>query len=295
MHHWLLMGFTMVEIGKMNRMKVVKEVDFGLYLDGGDKGEILLPSRYVPKNCAVADEIAVFIYRDSEDRIIATTEKPYVMVGGFSCLKAVSVTDNGAFLDWGLPKDLLVPYSEMEHKMEEGKRYVVGVYVDENSDRIVASARLDDFLYDESEDDFEAGEEVSLFVANKSELGYKLIINDSHWGLLHNQEVIRDLKRGEKLTGFIKNIREDGKIDICLRLLPSEKTSDVSDMIIQLLKKEGGFIALTDKSPPEEIRALFGVSKGNFKKAVGALYKKRIITIEEGGIRLNDIRAAKKH
>jgi predicted RNA-binding protein (virulence factor B family) len=285
----------MVEIGKLNRMKVVKEVDFGLYLDGGDLGEILLPIRYVPKNCVAGDEVEVFIYCDSEDRLIAITEKPYVMVGEFAFLKVVSVSRVGAFLDWGLPKDLLVPFSEQEHKMEEGKRYVVGVYVDENSDRIVASARLDDFLYDESEDDFEMGEEVSLFVANKSELGYKLIVNDSHWGLLHNQEVIRNLKRGEKLTGYIKNIREDGKIDICLRMLPSEKTGDVSDMIMQLLRKEGGFISVTDKSPPEKIKALFSVSKGNFKKAVGALYKKRIITIEEGGIRLNDVRAAKKH
>ncbi len=279
----------------MNKMKVVKAVDFGLYLDGGDLGEILIPTRYVPKNCVAGDEIEVFIYCDSEDRLIATTEKPYVMVGGFACLKVVSISRVGAFLDWGLPKDLLVPFSEQEHEMEEGKRYVVGVYVDENSDRIVASARLDDFLYDESEDDFEAGEEVSLFVANKSELGYKLIVNDSHWGLLHNQEVIRDLKRGEKLRGFIKNIREDGKIDICLRMQPSEKTGDVSDMIMKLLKEKGGFISVTDKSPPEEIRALFGVSKGNFKKAVGALYKKRMITIEENGIRLSDAPAAKKH
>ena len=172
--------------------------------------------------------------------------------------------------------------------MEEGKRYVVGVYVDEESDRIVGSAKLDEFLYDDSEDDFVVGEPVSLFVANKSDLGYKLIVNDSHWGLLHHQEVIRDLKRGEKLTGFIKNIRADGKIDICLHMRPSEKTGDVSDMIIKLLRTGGGFIAVTDKSSPQEINALFGVSKGNFKKAVGALYKKRLITMEAGGIRLNE-------
>ena len=288
------MGSIMVEAGKLNRLKVVKEVDFGLYLDGGDKGEILLPVRYVPEHCAVGDEIEVFIYRDSEDRIIATTEKPYVMVGGFACLKVISVTGHGAFLDWGLSKDLLVPYSEMEHKMEEDKRYVIGVYVDENTDRIVGSAKLDDFLYDESEDEFKVGEEVDLFVANKSDLGYKLIVNESHWGLLHNQEAVRDLKRGENLKGFIKNIRPDGKIDLCLRMLPSEKTGDVSDMILKLLRKEGGYITLTDKSPPEEIKALFGVSKGHYKKAVGALYKKKMITIEQGGIRLNDTWAGKK-
>ena len=294
MQDWHLMRATMVKTGKLNKLKVVKEVDFGLYLDGGDKGEILLPGRYVPENCAVGDEIEVFIYRDSEDRIIATTEKPYVMVGGFACLKVVSVTANGAFLDWGLPKDLLVPFSEMEHKMEEDKRYVVGLYVDEHSDRIVGSAKLDDFLYDESEDEFNVGEEVDLFVANKSDLGYKLIVNESHWGLLHNQEAVRNLKRGENLKGFIKNIRPDGKIDLCLRLLPSEKTGDVSDLILKELRKEGGFIPLTDKSSPEEIKALFGVSKGHYKKAVGALYKRKMITIEQGGIRLNDAWESKR-
>jgi predicted RNA-binding protein (virulence factor B family) len=283
----------MIEIGKMNTLKVVKEVDFGIYLDGGSLGEILMPIRYVPKDCVVGDELEVFIYRDSEDRLIATNEKPYAMVGEFACLKVVSVTGAGAFLDWGLMKDLLVPYSEQKPKMEEGKRYVVGVYLDEDSDRIVASARLDDMLYDESEDDFEAGEEVDLFVANKTELGYKLIVNNSHWGLLHFSEVVRDLKRGEHLKGFIQQIREDGKIDLCLHQLPSEKTDDVSDMIMKLLCKEDGFIALTDKSPPEEIKELFGVSKGKFKKAVGALYRRKIITLEDDGIRLNDVWAAK--
>jgi len=164
------------ELGKMNRLRVVKEVDFGLYLDGGaldedGLGEILLPGRYVPKGCKPGDDIEVFIYRDSEDRIIATTERPYVMVGEFACLKVVSVTQTGAFMDWGLPKDLLVPFSEQVHRMEEGKRYVVAIYVDEESHRIVASARLNDFLYDESEDEFEEGEEVDMFIANRTELG----------------------------------------------------------------------------------------------------------------------------
>ncbi len=279
----------MVEIGKLNKMKVVKAVDFGLYLDGGALGEILLPVRYVPKDCVVGDEIEVFIYRDSEDRVIATTEKPYAMLGEFACLKVVSVTSNGAFLDWGLPKDLLVPFAEQKPKMEEHKRYVVGIYLDEDSDRIVASARLNDLLYDESEDDFEVGEAVDLFVANKSELGYKLIVNNSHWGLLHHQEVVRDLKRGEKLKGFIKHIRNDGKIDICLHQLPSEKTADVGGQIMEQLRKKDGFIAVTDKSPPEEIKALFGVSKAKFKKAIGSLYKKKLIKLEDNGIRLNHV------
>ena len=294
----------MVEMGKVNRLTVVKEVDFGLYLDGGPvdeeqpdgrKNEILLPVRYVPKGCAVGDDIDVFIYRDSEDRIIATTEKPYVMVGGFACLKVVSVSNVGAFLDWGLSKDLLVPFSEQEHRMEEGKRYVVGAYVDEDTDRIVASARLDALLYDESEDDFEVGEEVDLFVANKSELGYKLIVNTSHWGLLHNHEVVRPLKRGEHLRGFIKNIRPDGKIDIALHKRGRDKTDDAVDLVMKVLTHEGGFLALTDKSPPEDIMQMFGLSKGMYKKAVGSLYKRKMISLEDNGIRLVDAWPGKKH
>jgi len=292
----------MIEMGKMNRLTVVKEVDFGLYLDGGPvddeqpdgrKNEILLPVRYVPRGCAVGDEIEVFIYRDSEDRIIATTEKPYVMVGDFACLKVVAVTHSGAFLDWGLLKDLLVPFDEMEHRMEEGKRYVIGAYLDEDTDRIVASARLDALLYDESEDDFEVGEEVGLFVANKSDLGYKLIVNTSHWGLLHNHEVVRALKRGERLRGFIKNIREDGRIDITLHKRGRDKTDDAVDIVMRVLKREGGFIAMTDKSPPEAINEQFGLSKGMYKKAVGSLYKRKLISLEKDGIRLIDTTPAK--
>lgn len=282
----------MIEIGKVNRLKVVKEVDFGLYLDGGAMGEILLPMRYVPRHTVVGDELDVFIYRDSEDRIIATTERPYAVVGEFACLKVVSVTHAGAFLDWGLSKDLLVPYAEQKPKMEEEKRYVVGVYLDDASDRIVASARLDDMLYDESEDDFKEGEAVQMFVANKTELGYKMIINNSHWGLLHFSEAVRDLKRGEKIQGYIRHIRNDGKIDLCLHQLPSEKTDDVSDIIMRELRKADGFLPVTDKSDPEEIKVLFGVSKGRFKKAIGALYKKKIITLEDDGIRINDVWAA---
>ncbi len=277
----------MIEIGKMNRLKVVKEVDFGLYLDGGFLGEILLPLRYVPDDAAVGDELELFLYRDSEDRLIATTEKPYAMVGEFACLKVVSVTRAGAFMDWGLPKDLLVPYAEQKPKMEEGKRYVVGLYVDEASDRIVASARLDDFLYDESEDDFESGEAVEMFVANKTDLGYRMIVNNSHWGLLHFHEAVRDLKRGERLKGYIKQIREDGKIDLSLHRLPSEKTANVSSMIMERLERGDGFIPLSDKSSPEDIKAVFGVSKGLFKKALGALYKKRKIRFEADGIYRN--------
>ncbi|MDQ6992289.1 MAG: S1-like domain-containing RNA-binding protein [Mariprofundus sp.] len=274
----------MIEIGKLNRLRVVKEVDFGLYLDGGSQGEILLPLRYIPRGWKIDEDLSVFIYRDSEDRLIATTEKPYVMVGEFACLKVVALTRMGAFLDWGLPKDLLVPFSEQIHEMEEDKRYVVRVYLDDESKRIVASARLDDFLYEESEGEFEVGEEVDLFAANKSDLGYKMIVNNSHWGLLHLHELVKPLKRGEKLKGFVKNIREDGKIDIALHRRARDKTDDACDIILKVLNREGGTLTISDKSSPDDIRALFNISKAAYKKAVGSLYKRKIIVIKSASI-----------
>ncbi|GAV21206.1 hypothetical protein MMIC_P2186 [Mariprofundus micogutta] len=276
----------MAEIGRLNTLRVVKQLDFGVYLDGGDLGEILMPIRYVPVPCAIGDELEVFIYCDSEDRLIATTEKPYAMVGEFALLKAVAVNQTGAFLQWGIMKDLLVPYSEQKPRMEEGKLYVVRLFVDENSNRIVGSAMLDDFLYRESDDEFDVGESVNLFIANRSELGYQVIIDNTHWGLLHHSEVAHNLKRGETVAGFIKHIREDKRIDVCLHLKPSEKTDEVSQLIITKLRKNDGFLSVTDKSHPEEIMAMFGISKKMYKKAVGALYKNKTIAIESDGIRL---------
>ncbi|MFQ5518554.1 MAG: S1 RNA-binding domain-containing protein [Mariprofundus sp.] len=280
------MDILQTETGRMNRLKAVKKVDFGLYLDGGKQGEILLPSRYVPEKWAVGDEIEVFIYRDSEDRLIATTEKPYAMVGDFALLKAVSVTRMGAFLNWGLPKDLLVPFAEQKPRMQEEKSYVVRIYIDEESDRIVASARLDDFLYRESEGELEAGEAVTLFIANKSDLGYQVIVNNTYWGLLHHSEAARALRRGHRIKGFIKNIREDGRIDLCLHLKPSEKTDEIAQLVLRELRKNDGLLSLTDKSSPQDIQERFGISKKMYKKAIGALYKKKQISIEPNAIRL---------
>jgi len=278
----------MIEIGRMNRLNVVKAVDFGLYLDGGELGEILIPSRYVPEGCVPGDEIDVFIYRDSEDRLIATTEKPYAMVGEFALLKAVSVNRIGAFMNWGLPKDLLVPFDEQRPRMEEDKSYVVRILLDEESNRIIGSARLDDFLYRESEGELKVDEAVSIFIANKSELGYQVIINNTYWALLHHYEAPRSLRRGHTVKGFIKNIREDGLIDACLHLQPSDKTDDVAQLILRELRKHGGLIDLTDKSTPDEIKARFGISKAMYKKAVGALYKQKKINLASDGISLNE-------
>ena len=277
----------MVKTGRINRLTVVKQVNFGVYLDGGDDGEILMPMRYVPKPCPVGASIEAFIYRDSDDRLIATTERPYAMVGEFALLNVVDITPAGAFLNWGLPKDLLVPFAEQKPRMEVGKSYIVRVYLDESSDRIVGSARLDDFLYRESDNEFSSGEAVSLLIANKSELGYQAIIDNTHWGLLHHSEAARPLRRGQRLMGYVKHIREDHRIDLCLHLQASGKTDDVARMIMAALEKSNGFLPVNDNSAPDDIRNRFGISKKMYKKAIGALYKQRMITITEEGIHLS--------
>lgn len=271
-------------IGRINRLTVVREVDFGLYLDGGEHGDILLPMRDVPQGCRVGDALDVFIYFDSEDRIIATTGRPYAMVGEFALLKVAAVTKHGIFLDWGLAKDLLLPFNEQVTRMEAGKSYIVRVFLDPDSRRIAASAKLDEFLFEEAHGEFAPGDEVSLFNAAKTELGYRMIVNGNHWGLLHRHELVREPARGERLTGYIKRIREDGRIDLCLHRQPSEKSGEIGDAILAALKAAGGFLPLTDRTDPEQIRERFGVSKKLYKKAVGALYRQRRIRIGDDGI-----------
>jgi predicted RNA-binding protein (virulence factor B family) len=276
----------MAEIGKINNLKIVKEVDFGIYLDGGEHGEILLPSRYVPENCKVDEFLSVFIYLDSEDRFIATTEKPYAMVGDFALLKVVSVGSVGVFLDWGLPKDLMVPFREQSPNMEEGKSYMVKIYVDKKSNRIAATTRLDRYL-DNEPACFLAGEEVELRICNQTDIGYKTIINNTHWGVLYSNEVFQPLKSGQVTKGYIKKVRDDTKIDLSLHKPGYEKVDDITETILNVLKQKGGFLPVTDKSTPETIYKLFGVSKKTYKKAIGAIYKKKLITIENDGIKLS--------
>ena len=275
----------MAKIGVLNNLRVVKEVDFGVYLDGGEHEEILLPRRYVPENCKVDDNIEVFIYLDSEDRFIATTERPYAMVGDFALLKVVSVDSVGVFLDWGLLKDLMVPFREQSPNMEKGKSYIVRVYVDKKSNRIAATTRLDRYL-DNEPGNFHIGQEVELLICNQTDIGYKAIINGTHWGVLYSNEVFQPLRRGQKTEGFIKKVRDDNKIDLSLHKTGYEKVDDVTETILTVLKKKGGFLSVTDKSSPETIYKLFGVSKKTYKKAIGAVYKKKLITIENDGIKL---------
>jgi predicted RNA-binding protein (virulence factor B family) len=275
----------MVEIGKINNLQVVKSLDHGIYLDADELGEILMPSRYVPENCEVGDSLEVFIYLDSADLLLATTETPYVMVGECAYLKVVDVNQAGAFMDWGLPKDLLVPYGEQISPLKIGQSYTVLAYLDESTNRIAATQKLDSYLSEEAQY-FKPGQAVDLLIFGKTELGYKAIINNTHIGLIYKNEIFQTLIHGEKLKGFIKAIREDMKIDLCLQLPGKDARDDLNTRILDHMKKNDGISTLTDKSSPEDIYKCFAVSKKNYKKAIGVLYKKRLILIEKDKITL---------
>jgi len=275
----------MTDIGKLNRLKVTKIVDIGAYLDADELGQILLPRRYAPEGCEIGDWIEVFIYRDSEDRLIATTQKPYVMVEQCAYLKATDVNQVGAFLDWGLPKDLFVPFSGQQTPMKPGDSYVVFAYLDENTDRIVATSKLHKFLNEESHY-FDLNEAVDLLICGQTDMGYKAVINNTHLGLLYKNEIFQPLKYGQRIPGFIKAIREDHKIDLSLQL-PSEKhRGELAEQILAFLEQRGGSSDLTDKSSPESIYQQFHVSKSSYKKALGKLYKEKRILIDKTKISL---------
>lgn len=275
----------MLAIGNTNTLTVIKQLDFGFYLDGGTLGEILLPTRYAPRGCNPGDQLEVFIYYDSEDRLIATTEKPHAEVGQCAAMKVVQVGKFGAFLDWGLAKDLLVPFSEQRVPMEVGKTYVVHVYLD-TTGRIAASSRLDRFLEEEDFADFKPGQQVELLIATRSDLGYKAVIDGTHLGLIHKNDVLRPIRIGERLTGYVKSIREDDRINLSLQPVGRAVRDDLPEKILAHLKAEGGTSRLTDKSPPEAIFDAFGVSKANYKKALGKLYKEKRILLAKDKVTL---------
>ena len=274
-----------IELGKFNQLEVVKQVDFGMYLDGGEEGEILLPSRYVPEDCKVGDWLNVFLYLDNEERLIATTLTPLVQVGEFACLEVSWVNQFGAFLNWGLMKDLFVPFSEQKMKMQVGNKYVIHAYIDDESFRIVASAKVDRYLSKEKAP-YQPGEEVNILIWQKTDLGFKAIIENMYSGLLYDSEIFQTLHTGDTLKAYIKQVREDGKIDLILQKPGFEKVDDFSKTLYHYIADHGGRIGLNDKSPAEEIYDVFGVSKKTFKKAVGDLYKKRLILLHEDGIEL---------
>lgn len=275
----------MVEIGKYNTLRIIKILSFGAYLDGGDGLEILLPTRYVPQDAKVDDNIEVFIYHDNEGRLIATTTKPLAVAGEFQFMEVKSVNKTGAFLEWGLMKDLLVPFKEQKMPMKEGKWYLVYVHVDHVTKRIVASARIDKYL-DNTIPNYTFNQEVDLLVADETEIGYKVIINNTHWGLVYRNEIFQRLEKGDHLKGYIKEVREDEKIDVSLTLLGYQKVEGIASIILESLKAQGGFIAVHDKSEPDLIYSLFRCSKKAFKQAIGSLYKQKLITIEPQGIKL---------
>jgi predicted RNA-binding protein (virulence factor B family) len=276
----------MVKIGKPCTLEIIKFADQGVYLDGGPYGEILLPNRYVPNRCNEGDEIEVFIHFDSEDRIVASTDFPKVMVDQFGYLRVVEVTGYGAFLDWGLPKDLFVPFREQAVKMEKDKFYLVRVYIDRVTGRIAATAKYKKYL-NLTDIDFAVGDEVDLIIANRTDLGYNAIINESHLGILYFNEVFKPIRTGDCVKGFIKKIREDGKIDLCLEKQGYEKIDPVSDEIMEKLRASSDhFLPYSDKTDPEVIKNKLGISKKTYKKAIGLLYKLKMIAIEDEGIRL---------
>lgn len=274
-----------IELGRFNLLRVVKQVDFGMYLDGGEEGEILLPSRYVPQGCKPGEMLRVFVYLDSEERLIATTLEPYAQTGDFACLEVAWVNQYGAFLNWGLMKDLFVPFREQKQKMVVGHKYVVHVHLDDESYRIVASAKVERYLSKDMPS-YAPGDPVQVLVWQKTELGYKVIVDNCYGGLLYENEIFGTLQVGMQTEAFVKQVRPDGKIDLALQKPGYARVDDFSKVLLQHIRTNGGYLALTDKSPAEDIYALFGVSKKTFKKAVGDLYKRRLVVLEESGIRL---------
>ncbi|NRA53253.1 MAG: GntR family transcriptional regulator [Gammaproteobacteria bacterium] len=274
----------LVELGKFNRLEVVKDVDFGYYLDGGDLGEILLPHNSTEQLHAVGDVVDAFLYKDSDDRLIATTATPLAQVGEITSLKVVALTPVGAFLDWGLQKDLLVPFSEQAIPMLEGNKYLVLIYIDV-SGRIVASSKLDKRL-DREPSHYEEQQKVNLVICDHTDIGYKAAINSLHWGVLYRNEVFKELRIGQKMSGYINRVREDGKIDLLLEKPGYTKNDELGTKIIIFLKQNNGVSHVSDKSSPEIITRLFGVSKKKFKQSIGALYKSGQILLSKEGIRL---------
>ena len=295
-------------LGQKNRLKAAWKVDFGMYLEGDDEGKILLPARYVPEDLEVGDEIDVFVYLDNEERRVATTLEPKAMVGDFAYLEVAWVNEFGAFLDWGLMKDLFCPFREQKKRMEVGRSYIVHVHLDEESYRIMASAKVEKWLEndklakgeveisspsgslstveDEGRGPLSVGQKVSALIWQKTDLGFKAIIDNKYGALLYDSQLFREIHTGDKVEAYITKIRPDGKIDIALQQNGRQHTEDFAEKLLHYLQYRGGRCRLGDKSSAEEIKEQFGVSKKTYKRAIGDLYKRRLITISEDGIEL---------
>ncbi|MFC5409440.1 S1 RNA-binding domain-containing protein [Larkinella bovis] len=273
----------MIQIGKLNTLRALRETSVGFFLGDDEGTDLLLPNKYVPDGLRVDDDIEVFVYTDSEDRLIATTLTPKIMRNEFARLQVVSVSRVGAFLDWGLEKDLLVPYREQSIPMEVGRWYVVYLYLDHETDRLVASNRLNRFL-DTGKPNLEEGQEVSLLAYESTDLGINVIINNRYRGLVYANEIFQRVYPGDRLTGYIKQIREDNRLDVSLQKPGYENVEPNAERILTLLEKQRGFLPLSDNSDPDEIYRTLEMSKKTFKKAIGALFRERKIVIKDDGI-----------
>jgi len=275
----------MIEIGKHNRLIVLRNTSVGLYLGDQEGQDILLPIKYIPEGIDINDEIEVFVYRDSEDRLIATTLEPRIQLNGFASLRVKDVNDFGAFLDWGLEKDLMVPYREQMTRMRVGQYQIVYLYVDEKTGRLAATNKLDRFLEVEPVD-LSEGQKVDLLVWTETDLGYNVIINQKYKGLLYKNQIFSVVEPGDEVTGYIKHLREDGKIDVSLQQQGFAAIEANAQIVLDVLKKNNGFLPLTDDSSPEDIMDHMQMSKKTFKKAIGTLYKQRLIELQDKGISL---------
>ena len=279
----------MAKIGVLNNLTVVRHVDFGLYLDGGDSGDILLPKRETPRDAdtSIGKQLSVFIYHDSEDRIVASGRKPKAMLGEFAALHVVDINRTGIFLDWGLSKDLFMPHSEEKRPLQIGDTVLVYVYQDVHTGRLLASAQLERFVpVDVSDSDYQVNQQVSLWVAERNEHGYVCLVGEQYLGLLHHHEIFRAVRVGQKLPGFVREKRADGRLSLSLQMQGQAVRDELSERILGELQVRGGVLELSDKSSAQAIAAVFGVSKGNYKKAIGNLFKQGLIEIEPQLIRL---------
>jgi len=276
----------MADIGRINKLVVKHIVADGALLDGGGDGDVLLPGKYVSKRCRAGDRLQVFIYADRGKRLLATLKTPFAQVGQVARLQVVATAAAGAYLAWGLDQDLFVPDREQQVPMEKGTFEVVFVFLDERTRRVTASSRLDRFL-GLSPPEYGGNDVVDLFICEQTKLGYTAVVDNAHWGIIYQNEVFQEMRPGQKLKGYIQSVRPDHKIDLRLQQTGTQGLDTVANSILQTITDRGGRLTVSDKSPPEEIYALFGVSKKRFKKAVGALYKRRLVTLSAGGIRLS--------
>ena len=274
----------MIKVGAYNELEVAKELDFGIYLREGDV-EILMPTKWVPRGTKIGDVLSVFVFRDSSDRLIATTTTPLAVAESFAFLEVKEVNEIGAFLDWGMDKDLFVPFREQSHRMEPGMSYVVFVYVDEETNRIVASSKLNKFIKHKNST-LQEGDVVDLLIFSETDLGFNAIVNNLYSGLIYKNEIYESIRVGDKIQGYVKHLRDDNKIDLSLQKVGYELVDDVKWRILNLLKKENGFLPLSDNSSPEEIKTKLQISKKAFKKAIGALYKEKLIKLTAKGVEL---------